>query len=432
MQHILIRKFLIFSLLALIFGFFQSCGNVAVTEAPPEDQSSGGPGGSGLPVDDGGLPAAEKCVRKTQFLVNLIDMQIPAGKVLYNNYFTQSLALGEDILVLADYSFGNLLAGGTVTGATGVVEAKYVSSSGSMSIVGLPVISGYSWNSQAGTAPAWCYIAQAVSDQTENAYILFHCTSQNTSPGFNSYIFNFKKTTKGFTQVATSNRVISSLTISKNKELLYLQTTLSGTPAVVGYQVHKIAGGTDSTVGAEFFAMTTLFGYTPNYSQLIETDSGEILIFVRRAANESAVYNVTKATFKALTFSRDPRAILQSYDSRKIFYYSFDYGPGVNNSLFTVGAADFAESKQSDDNRYIYFYQALNKKVVTKIGSEYGVVQGKAWISYDEGQNFDEVILPPLQSNQVVQSPTNKFNLVAVDAYSNGHIKASIYKLVCN
>lgn len=85
----------------------------------------------------------------------------------------------------------------------------------------------------------------------------------------------------------------------------------------------------------------------------------------------------------------------------------------------------------SDENRYVPYYQTHLKKIITKSGSDYGSAIGKAWISYDQGKNFSEVVNPPAWTNQFLQTVSDKFYLLGVDTFSNGRIKASVYKLTC-
>lgn len=422
----------IFTIVALIITVsFQNCGNVSVsqskaklaTDAPPSDLRADAPPPTLEPQK-----AKTGCVREASALTNLIDLQIPTGKILYNNYFTKFLALGDELLVLANYSYGDpLVQNGPVTGATGVVDAKFISDSGTVTPIALPNISGYTWNSQAGTAPSWCYIEDAKSNYADTAYLMIYCSN---SSGVKSFIYSINKTSKVFTQIVASDRLMSGLTLNKQKEPMYYSDAYDSAKGQLTYQIYKYSGGAASALGPAF-GSDKIAGYSL-WPTLIETQAGEILVYLNKNSdNTKAFYQPATNQITKLTWSRETREILQFFDDRELFYYSFDYGAGVNNSLFKINQASFTEAKMSDDNRYIYSYQTQLNKVITKVGSDYGSGIGKAWISYDQGQNFSEVVSAPMQTNQILQTLNDKFYLIGVNNFSGGHIKASVYKLIC-
>ncbi len=417
----------------MILVLLQSCGNVNLSKA--QSASNGGNSdqtGSGELSSPPPPPSNPSCVRKAEPLNTLLDVQIPANKVLYNSYYTRTLQLGEDILIVSDYSYGDPIVNGQpVSGATGVVEANYVAGNGSgVTPVNLPVINNYTWNSKAGTATSWCYVTDARSNLIDTAYLMVNCTSSNAAIGSNSYIYSFNKSTKLFTQIATSKSTyMGGLNINSKGEPLYIEFQYNSSTNVVSFQVVKYSGGAAVKIGAAFLN-SSLSGYNIYYPGAMEDSNGRIVVNLGKTDGHAIFLPLDNQLIQS-NWSRNFREVIQYPDSRKFLYYTFDWGPGVVNSLFSLDN-QFNETRASDDNRYIISYQALLKNTVVKVGSEYGVnPAGQALISYDGGENFSNIQSAPSWTNQIVRSATDKFLLTGVDQYSNGHIKASVYRLIC-
>ena len=428
----LMGKFKIFcSILSFLFisVAFQNCGNIAVNKSSDSASGNSPAGNNGESQEN--LNAPVSCRREAALASSLADITIPADKYLYNNYFTRTHVLGDDLFILADYSYGNqIITGQPATGATGVVEAKYFSSSGAVSSISLPTIAGYTWNSQAGSAPSWCFIGDSISNFKTDVYVLFYCTGNSTAAKFTNHIYKFSKNSKTFEPFYVSTTFVHGINLNKANELMFIETVPSVPGVAYTYQIKKMVNpGAPTNIGTQFTSaqIQEHFLLRPG---IYETENGELNVLTFKN-NIYGRLKVAGGSFSVLNWSQQASFVLQAFDTKKIFYSNNTAGGAPATKIFEVDPINFSESLKYSDGLYTYNFTALVKNVFTKAGFDRSVMQYKTWISYDNGVNFSAVSNLSTQVNQTVITADNKFYSIAVDQFSGGKIKASIYSLNC-
>lgn len=403
----------------LLSCVLSGCGNVNLSKSQQSSQT--GSGSNPLAAPPTPSQVNTEPLLETEKLITLIDEQIPANEIFFNSLETFTNTVGTNIAVATSYRHGP-----DGHNFEDKVQIQVVSATGSVSDIHLPQLSNYRWGWKAvnSVAPNICYIANSKDNGKDQLYYSVVC---NGPIGFKNYILSLDTNNKILSVAMEANQFIYDMRFNQQDELIYLTSHYEQSSSTFTYLLKKSPSGqTIASVNS-----TQLNGFNLSNSIILQNSSGEYLINVAKnvsGTNTHAFYSFTSNTLQSLTLSRHAMQFIQEKDNKKIFYYNLG-SQQLTSGLFNINLSTSSETKLSEDSNYIYKYQSLGSGIITKYGMPYNTSVGKAWISYDEGKTFKEVLNTPAQTSEIVRTASKDMYLVGVNQYSNNRIVASIYRL---
>ncbi|MEQ1723383.1 MAG: hypothetical protein ABL930_09425 [Pseudobdellovibrio sp.] len=342
--------------------------------------------------------------------------------MLYNNLETFFNSAGSDLAVVSTYRHAT-----TVANFEDKVRMQVISASGSISEINLPTVTPYrwGWKNVNSVAQPMCYFVRSIDNLKGQIYYLVFC---NGNIGFKSYIFSLNTTTKMLSTLVETSDMVHNISINQQDELVYITHRYESATQDFTYTLRKYVN--NSVIGT--VKLSELSGFVFSNVVILQNQSGEYFVNLFKSAqpvNTYGFYSFSSKTIKvAPSFTRNITELFQDSVTKKLYYFSF--APQQTNMFFNISLSNFAETKNSEDTRYIYKHQVLGNGIVTKYGQEYNSgPQGHAWISYNEGKSFKEILNVPLQTNQILKTINNEYYLLGVNQFSGTRVIASVYKL---
>lgn len=406
------------SVILLSFGL-SGCGNVSLSKS--QLSSNTGTGNVPLAPPNTPTPVNAEPVLETEKLTTLIDEQIPTYETFFNNLDTFTNTLGTNIVVATSYRHG-----ANAQNFEDKVQIQMISASGSVTNINLPQLSQYRWGWKAvnSVVPNICFLANSKDNGLDQLYYSVNC---NGPIGFKNYILSLNPNSKILSVVMELNQFVYDMRFNQQDELIYLTNYYEASTSSFTYLLKK------SPTGQTVASVNTnqLNGFNLSNAVLMQNANGEYIINLVKnvsGSNTYAFYSFSSNSLQEVSISRVAMDFLQDKDSKKIFYYNLG-SQQLSSGLFNINLATSSETKLSEDGNYIYRYQSLGSGIITKYGMPYNTSDGKAWISYDEGKAFKEIINPPAQTNQIVRTTGKEMYLVGVNQYSNSRVVATLYRL---
>lgn len=397
------------------------CGNVSLSKSQMSSNTGVGNTTPTTPLTPATPVINGEPILETEKLTTLIDEQIPSNEMFYNNLDTFTNTAGTDVAVASTYRHG-------INGQNfeDKVQIQVISASGSVAQINLPQLSSYRWGWKAvnSISPNICYISHAKDNRKEKIMYLVLC---NGPIGFKSYVLSLNTNSKILSVALETPEFIYDIAFNNQDELVYLTHSYNISTTLFTYALKRLP--TQQTITS--VTSNQLNGFSLSNPNIMQNSNGEYFINVLKSAsgvNSFALYHFASGSLQSLNLSRNVYSFLQDKDTKRLFYYNFGFST-FTNALFNIDLSTSNEMKHSENNMYIYKYQSLGKGIITKYGMPYGTAKGQAWISYDEGKNFKEIVNAPAQTNEIVRTANNDMYLVGVDQLSANRAVASIHKL---